>query len=88
MVSLERTWANNNDIKPLSCVIFHADSNDITLKVVFDCDHPKNCMSSENSKHQNAASQSKTDNIFGISVSELVQNLSFIEIGESLENRG
>ena len=40
MVSLERTWANNNDIKPLSCVIFHADSNDITLKpfsVVITC---------------------------------------------------
>ena len=52
MVNLERTWSYNNDIKPLSCVFFHADSNDITLKLVLDCDHLKigeNCISSENS---------------------------------------
>ena len=42
MVSLERTWSYKNDIKPLSYVIFHADSKDITLKLVLDCDHLKN----------------------------------------------
>ena len=39
MVSLERTWPHNHDKNHMSCVIFHADSNDITLKPVLGCDH-------------------------------------------------
>ena len=39
MVSLERTRSYNNDIKSLSCVIFHAGSNDTTHKIVLDCDY-------------------------------------------------